>query len=101
MKIKLQLLLWIASCVVHAMADAQVSQFFRLAGPAGSEIVNFGADGSLVWSNGQAGATYVVQTSFSLSSGNSTDYVQLAPTMGINTNLLVAFHPPLSFSCNS
>jgi len=95
MNIKLQALLVVATLSASAVANAQISQFFRVTGPAGSQIINFESDGSLVWSNGQAGAAYEIQRSYSLmDGGNWVDYIQLAPDQGILTNLLVAFHPP-------
>ena len=49
----------------------------------------------MVWSNAQAGATYIVQTATSLLGGtNWVDYVQLPTTNIVNTNLLMDFNPP-------
>ena len=74
---------------------AQGAQFFRIAGPAATKITAFRPDGTLVWSNAQAGATYTIQAVASLPGGtNWVDYVQISATNRVNTNLLIAFHPP-------
>ena len=74
---------------------AQGAQFFRISGPAATTITAFRPDGMLVWSNAQPGATYTIQTVTSLPGGtNWVDYVQIPTTDGVNTNLLIAFHPP-------
>ena len=74
---------------------AQGAQFFRIAGPTAAKITAFRPDGTLVWSNAQAGATYTIQTVASLPGGtNWVDYIQVSAASGVNTNLLIAFHPP-------
>jgi formylglycine-generating enzyme required for sulfatase activity len=74
---------------------AQGSRFFRISGPAATTITAFRPDGTMVWSNAQPGATYIVQTVSSLTGGtNWVDYVQIPATNRVNTNLLVAFNPP-------
>src|ERR1039458_9181466 len=74
---------------------AQGAQFFRIAGPAATKITAFRPDGTLVWSNAQAGATYTIQTVAFLPGGtNWVDYVQISATNRVNTNLLIAFLPP-------
>ena len=76
-------------------AAAQATRFFRIYGPAATQITTFRPDGTMVWSNAQPGATYTVQTIRSLPGGtNWVDFVQLPTTAGINTNQLVDFHPP-------
>ena len=50
---------------VH-QAAAQETLFFRISGPAATTIIAFNPDGTMVWSNAQAGATYTVQTATSL-----------------------------------
>ena len=74
---------------------AQNAQFFRISGPTATTITVLNPDGTLVWSNALAGANYTVQTVTSLPGGsNWVDYVQLPVTQTVNTNLLIAFHPP-------
>ncbi len=74
---------------------AQNSGFFRISGPAATSILALRPDGSLVWSNAQAGATYRVQTVGSLpGQTNWVDYVWLNATQAVNTNLILAFNPP-------
>src|ERR1700694_740103 len=76
-------------------AAAQGTRFFRISGLAATKIPAFRPDGTLVWSNAQPGATYTIQTVTSLPGGtNWTDYVQLPTTNGVNTNLLIDYHPP-------
>jgi len=79
---------------VHEVA-AQGARFFRIIGPTATTITAFGADGTLVWTNAQPGATYTVQTVTSLPGGtNWLDYVQLPTTNAVTTNQVVAFNPP-------
>jgi formylglycine-generating enzyme required for sulfatase activity len=76
-------------------AAVQAAQFFRIAGPTATTITAFRPDGTLVWSNAQPGATYTIQTVSSLRGGtNWVDYIQIPATNRVNTNLLIAFHPP-------
>ncbi len=76
-------------------AAAQAARFFRIYGPAATQIIAFQPDGAMVWSNAQPGATYTVQTVLSLPAGtNWVDYIQLPTTNNIHTNRLVDFHPP-------
>jgi formylglycine-generating enzyme required for sulfatase activity len=71
------------------------AQVFRISGPTHTAITAFRPDGTMVWSNASPGATFTVQTAFSLAGGtNWVDYVQLSTTNGLNTNLIVAFNPP-------
>jgi hypothetical protein len=92
------LLLFSSFCKTQ-LAQAQGSRFFRISGPAATKIIAFRPDGSLVWSNALAPTNYFVQTATSLRGGtNWVDYVQLPVTNAINTNLLVAFHPPAGMS---
>ncbi len=79
---------------VHRAAG-QGAQFFRISGPAPTIITSFNPDGTLVWSNAQAGTIYIVQTVASLPGGtNWVDYVELPVIDSINTNQIVAFNPP-------
>jgi formylglycine-generating enzyme required for sulfatase activity len=76
-------------------AAAQGARFLRISGPAATTITALRADGTMVWSNAQPGATYTIQTVSSLPGGtNWVDYVQIPVTNGVNTNLLIAFNPP-------
>jgi formylglycine-generating enzyme required for sulfatase activity len=75
--------------------SGQGTRFFRISGPAATEITTFRSDGTLVWSNAQPGTTYTVQTVSSLPGGtNWIDYVQLPVTLTVNTNELFAINPP-------
>ncbi len=79
---------------VHDVS-AQGSRFFRIVGPAATSIISFGSNGALVWSNALTGTNYIVQTATELGSGTDwVDYVQLPVTNWINTNQIIAFHPP-------
>jgi len=91
-----RLAIWLlAALVCQVQAFSQNSRFFRISGPAASQDIAFRSDGSLVWSNTQAGATYTIQTESSLNPGSKwADYVQLVVTQAVITNLVVAFHPP-------
>src|ERR1035438_9953095 len=74
---------------------AQDARFFRISGPAATEITAFRPDGTLVWSNALAGTNYTVQTVAALPGGtNWVDYVQLPVTSRVNTNLIFSFNPP-------
>ncbi len=76
-------------------AAAQGARYFRIVGPTATTITAFNPDGTLVWSNGQPGATYTVQTVSSLQGGtNWVNYVQIPAANGVNTNLLISFNPP-------
>ena len=76
-------------------ADAQSARFFRIVGPSAATVIAFQADGTLVWTNAQAGATYTVQITQTLSGTvNWVDYAQISGQNGINSNRLVAFNPP-------
>ena len=95
MKSCIWLLVTIGLLAVINQACAQSSQFFRISGPAQTTIVAFNADGTLVWSNAQPGATYTVQTATSLvGESNWVDYVQFPITNAVNTNLIISFNPP-------
>jgi sulfatase modifying factor 1 len=83
------LILW------NQCAFAQAARFFRISGPATVRIVDFRPDGTMVWTNTQAGTNYFVQTVTTLPGGtNWVNYVQLVVTQSINTNIIVAFNPP-------
>ena len=76
-------------------ADAQSARFFRILGPSAATVIAFQADGTLVWTNAQAGETYTVQIARTLSGTvNWVDYAQISGQNGINSNRLVAFNPP-------
>lgn len=71
------------------------TKFFRISGPAQTTISAFRPDGNIVWSNAQPGATYTVQTTSDLNSGNNwVDYVQLPTTDSLQTNRIIDFNPP-------
>jgi formylglycine-generating enzyme required for sulfatase activity len=75
-------------------AAAQGTRFFRISGPAASGITSF-TEGTLVWTNAQAGTDYTVQTTASLSDGtNWADYIQLSVTNAASTNKIVSFNSP-------
>ncbi len=81
-----------------APAFAQAMRFFRVSGPAASKTIAFRLDGTLVWTNAQAG-TYTIQTVSSLPGGtNWVDYVQIPATNVVSTNLLLAFNPPTNMA---
>ncbi|HEX5398059.1 MAG TPA: SUMF1/EgtB/PvdO family nonheme iron enzyme [Verrucomicrobiae bacterium] len=95
---KSRLYLFLAMSVLLAgthQASAQGTRYFRISGPAASSIITLQPDGSMVWSNAVSGTNYVVQTATALPAGTDwVDYVQLPVTNRINTNQIVAFHPP-------
>lgn len=85
----------LAVCLGLETAGAQTTRFFRISGPAATTITAWRADGSLVWSNALPGTNYTVQTLLSLpGKTNWVDYVQLPAPRPVNTNLLIASHPP-------
>jgi formylglycine-generating enzyme required for sulfatase activity len=90
---------WCAPALLAGIhqAAAQSAQFFRISGPAATTITACSPDGTLVWSNAQAGVNYTVRTVGTLPGGaNWVDYALLFATNTVNTNLqlLVAFAPP-------
>ena len=92
-------LLLFFSCCKSQLAQAQGTRFFRISGPAATEIIAFRSDGSLVWSNALTPTNYFVQTATSLTGGtNWVDYVQIPVTQAVNTNLVTAFNPPTGMS---
>ena len=72
---------WIIALALSAsvqQAAAQGTRYFRIVGPTATTITAFRPDGTLVWSNGQSGATYTVQIVSSLPGGtNWVDYIRL------------------------
>ena len=96
MKNKLpSLLLLLALLAGIHQAGAQNARFFRISGPAPSTIAAFRPDGTLVWTNALAGTNYTVQTVSSLPGGtNWVDYVQIPVVNSVNSNQIIAFHPP-------
>jgi sulfatase modifying factor 1 len=80
-------------------AASQGAQFFRISGPAITKIIALRTDGAMVWSNSQPGATFTIQTVSLLGGGtNWVDYVQIPTTNAVNTNLLMAFNPPIGMA---
>jgi formylglycine-generating enzyme required for sulfatase activity len=80
-------------------AAGQGTRYFRIVGPTAITITAFRPDGTLVWSNGQSGGTYTVQTVSSLPGGtNWVDYAQLMWRPGPPgiplTNIIFDFNPP-------
>lgn len=62
-------------------AGQEGKAFFRVVSPTDTQIVGFGTDGFLVWTNGAAGGTCTVQRATALNgSTNWTDFVQHAVT---------------------
>ena len=100
MKTKIQNLI-VASVLfasVHQTA-AQGARFFRISGPAATTITAFNSDGTLVWSNAQAGTNYTIQTVSSLPGGtNWVDYVQIPVTNSVNTNQIIDFSLPVNMA---
>jgi len=95
MKTKLHLILLVLAFIGLHKAGAQGQRFFRIAGPAPSQIIAFLPNGTLVWTNTLTGTNYTVQTCSSLPGGTDwVNYVQIPVTQSVNTNLLVAFQPP-------
>jgi formylglycine-generating enzyme required for sulfatase activity len=80
-------------------AAGQGTRYFRIVGPTAITITAFRPDGTLVWSNGQSGGTYTVQTVSSLPGGtNWVGYAQLmwrpGPPGILLTNIIFGFNPP-------
>jgi formylglycine-generating enzyme len=89
------LFLVLALLAVAQHASAQSVRLFRIAGPAATALTALRPDGTLVWSNALPGTNYIVQTATTVSlASNWVDYVQLAVTNAINTNLLFVLNPP-------
>lgn len=79
---------------VH-LANAQTARFFRIAGPTATTITALRPDGTLIWINAQAGATYTIQTCFALPGGtNWVDYSQVSATAGLNLSRLFDLNSP-------
>jgi formylglycine-generating enzyme required for sulfatase activity len=69
---------------------AEEARFFRISGPVPTTITAFRADGTMVWTNAQPGATYTIQTVTFLPGGtNWMDYIKIPTANDVNTNLLV------------
>jgi formylglycine-generating enzyme required for sulfatase activity len=89
----LVLVLLTVACV-HEIS-AQETRFFRIAGPAATGITAFWPDGTLVWTNAQPGANYIVQTTTALLGGtNWVDYTQLSTVGNVSSNQIVDINPP-------
>jgi len=75
--------------------SGQGSRFFRILGPAATQITAFRPDGTMVWTNALPDTNYTIQTISPLPVGADwVDYVQLPVTNGINTNRIVDPNPP-------
>jgi formylglycine-generating enzyme len=96
MKTKLHFLSIALALVVGVhRADSQGTRFFRISGPTATTITAFQPNGTMVLSNAQPGATYIVETTSSLPGGtNWVSYVQIPITNGVTTNRLIDFNPP-------
>ena len=92
------LFMMLALLAGHQQAVAQGARLFRMAGPAATKITAFRPDGTLVWTNAQAGTNYTVQTTSLADGVNWVGYVQLPVTNAINTNQIVAFNPPANMA---
>jgi formylglycine-generating enzyme required for sulfatase activity len=76
-------------------AAAQTARFFRVSGPTAITISALHPDGTLIFSNAQAGATYTVQTISALGGGtNWVDYLQIPAPNSVVTNQILDFRPP-------
>jgi len=81
------------------VAQGQGTRFFRISGPAPTEITAFRRDGTLVWRNELTPTNYFVQTATSLGDrADWVEYVELPVTNALNTNLIVAFNPPVGMN---
>jgi hypothetical protein len=75
--------------------SGQGTRFFRISGPAATQITAFQPDGTMIWTNAQPGTNYTVQTVSAQPGGtNWVDYVQLPVTKGMNTNRIIDPNPP-------
>ena len=72
---------------------AQDTHFFRISGPAATSITEARPDGTIVWTNAQPGATYIVQIGDSPSE-NWRDYVRISTTAAVSANRLIVWQPP-------
>ena len=92
MKFKVALLLGF-SFLLSALA--QDARFFRIAGPVGTTITAFSADGYVTWTNAPTNATFTVQTAVSLvGPSNWVDYIQVPVTNPITVHRLYDPNPP-------
>ena len=84
-----------AATLNSSAQSGQDIRFFRITGPAVTKISALRSDGTLVWTNAQAGTNYTVQTAVSFAGvSNWVDYVQISVTNGVSSNQIVAFNPP-------
>jgi formylglycine-generating enzyme required for sulfatase activity len=82
-----------------ARLGADEVHFFRISGPAASRILAMKSDGTVVWTNGQAGANYTFQARATLGGAtNWADYINVTGTAGLNSNWLFDFHPPMDMA---
>ena len=80
-------------------ATAQGSRYFRISGPAKSGILAVKSEGTVVWTNAQAGAIYTFQSSTTITGvAGWADYIQLTGTAGSNSNRLFDPNPPANMS---
>ena len=83
------LCLALAVVIGNNESAAQGTHFFRITGPAESDIRTFQADGTLVWSNTLPGTNYLIQTISSLSgTTNWLNFIKVPAASGMNTNRL-------------
>lgn len=76
-----------------SLASAQTAGFFRISGPTAAKLVSFQSDGTLIWSNAQAGSQYMIQTANFLTA-NWVDYLRTTASSGRDTNRLFACNTP-------
>jgi sulfatase modifying factor 1 len=81
----------LAATIVQGIAQ---DKFFRISGPAATQLEKLRADGMLVWSNANSKSNYTIQAISSLPGTNWVDYIRIPATNAINTNLVVVFQPP-------
>ena len=78
---------------------AQDAHYFRISGPASTRILAVNRDGTVAWTNAQAGALYTFQTSTSLNGvTNWADYANATGTVGVNLNRLLDPKPPVNMA---
>jgi len=88
---------WLVLVMAAAIlpAPAQSSRFYRISGPAASQILTVTPAGLVVWTNAQPGGSYTFQTCTALAGAtNWVDYVQLTGAAGSNSNRLFDPQPP-------
>ncbi|MEI6076835.1 MAG: SUMF1/EgtB/PvdO family nonheme iron enzyme [Verrucomicrobiota bacterium] len=84
---------------IWQQAMAQGNRFFRISGPAISRILSVKQDGTVLWTNAQAGVIYTFQTGAAATGAtNWIDYVQITGKTGNNSNRLFDPQPPVSMA---